>query len=117
MNGRYFNMNVYAIKERPGDLSHIFLDLCSRTRTLLRRISVMPAWTGVHGAHQHEIRGVVHRHFRPTDSHSPVLKRLTHNFEDIASKLGQLIEEENSMVRKRDLAGPGHSSASNQCGI
>jgi len=40
-------MNVYAIQERPGDLSHILLDLCSRTRTLLRRISVMPAWTGL----------------------------------------------------------------------
>ena len=46
-----------------------------------------------------------------------VLKRLAHDFENVAGKLGQLVEKEQAVVRQRDFAGARHDAAADEAGV
>ena len=46
-----------------------------------------------------------------------VFEGLAHDFEDVAGKLRQFVEEEQSVVSQGDLAGPRHDAAADESGV
>jgi hypothetical protein len=50
-------------------------------------------------------RGKGERHVHAGDGDDAVFEGLTEDFENIAGELGQLVEEEQAVVRERNFAG------------
>jgi hypothetical protein len=76
-----------------------------------------PAWTRIHGRGQHEASGKHQGHGGAGDRDCTVLEGLAKNFENVAGKLGEFVEKEQTIVRERDFAGPRDRAAANQSGI
>jgi len=56
------------------------------------------AGAGVHGGGQHEARGERQRHGGAGDADGAVFEGLAKDFEDVAGKLGEFVEEEQTVV-------------------
>ena len=65
----------------------------------------------IHGGSQHKARGKSKGHGRAGDAHSPILQRLAHDFEHVAGKFWQFIEEKYAVVGERHFAGPRNNAA------
>ena len=77
-----------------------------------------PAFTGVHGGHQHETGGEAERHGRAGDAERAILQRLAEHLEDVAREFGELVEEEHAVVGQAGFAGARHAgAAADQAGV
>ena len=110
-------MDVDAVEQRAGDLGHVALDHGRRAHALARLVVEVAAGAGIHGRGQHEARGKAERHGGARDGDGVIFERLAHDFEHVAGKLGQLVEEEQAVVRERDLAGARHDAAADEAGV
>src|SRR5258708_6842768 len=104
-------MQVDAIEKRPADLSEIALDDSSRAAALACRIAVKTARTWIHRPNKHEIGGERKRRFGAGERYRAFLERLAQQFENIARKLGQLVEEEHAMVSEAHFTRAGRPGA------
>src|SRR5499427_10682698 len=78
------------------------------------RLAGAAAAAGVHGGNQHETRGIGHAMVRSRDRDLPDLERLTQRIEHLRLELGQLVDEEDAVMRERDFARPRAQSAADQ---
>ncbi len=81
------------------------------------RVVAISARAGVQRHQQHEPAGKGGARKRAGNGDGAVLKRLTQNFERAAVELGELIEKQHPVMRKRDLAGRGRRAATDQAGF
>ena len=80
-------------------------------------IAEVSARAGIQGAGEHELCGIGQRDHGPGNRDEAILKRLAQDFQDMLLELGQLVQKENAMVCKRDLARPRVGSAPDQAGV
>lgn len=116
LDGRNFDMNIDAVEERPGDFGDVPLDHGWGAEAFPRLVVEISTGAGIHGGGQHEARGEGERHGSACDGHGVVFKRLAHDFEYVAGKLGQLVEEEQAIVSKGDFAGTRNDSTPDESG-
>src|SRR5439155_19402954 len=117
LNRRHVDMDVYAIEQRPGDAADVALNLQWSTATLARGIVPETAGTGIHRSGEHERSRKRQRHRCATDRDFLIFKRLSQDFQDAAIEFRQLVEKQYALMRQRNLAGPGHCTATNQTGV
>src|SRR5580704_8126862 len=108
---RNLDMQIDPIKERPADLSEISLDEPAGAPAFPSGIAEESASARIHRRDQHEIRGKSERHLRARQGHATLLQWLPQLFEDVAGKLRQLIQEQDSVVSQAHLARPRRSGA------
>ena len=65
---------------------------------------VVSAWARVHGSHEHEIAGIVHRTLYAADGDMAVLQGLTQYLERLALELRQFVCKEHTLMCQGDLA-------------
>ena len=71
---------------------------------LVARVAEVSAWAGVCGRHEGEVAGERVDAVDAHDSHDALLEGLAERLQDVRRELGQLVEEEDALVRERDLA-------------
>jgi len=71
----------------------------------------------VHRSHEHKFRRKSHAAGRARDGHPPFLQGLAHGLQNTSFEFGQFVEEQNSMMRERDLARGWVNIAAEQAGI
>ena len=81
---------------------------------LARLVVEVAAGAGVHGGGEHEARGEAERHGGACDGDGVVFERLAEDFEDVAGKFGEFVEEENAVVRHGDFAGARDDAAADE---
>ena len=109
---RYFNLQVDAVEQRTGDAVQVFLYLAGTAHAGLRRVVVVAAGTGVHAGYEHETGGVFHIALHTRDADLTVFQWLAEHFEDVTAELGQLVQEEDTVVCQADFAGLREASTS-----
>ena len=112
--GRERDLDVDAVEERTRNLCAIGGNLTLRAAAGVFRIIGITARTGVHRGHEHETGWKVARGGHARDGHVSVLKRLAHDFKNIASEFGKLVKEQHAAMRERHLAGHGMRAAAEQ---
>lgn len=104
-------MQVNPVQQGTGNASEIRLDLSGAGARFSRHLAV---GRGVHGRHQHELGGKCHGTRGTADGDLSLFEGLPECFEDGALELGQLVEEEHSVVGQGDLARSGVGVAAEQ---
>ena len=107
-------MDVYAVEQRAGNAVHIFCDGSGGARAAAGRMPVIAAGTRIHRCHKHERRRILHRVFGAGDSDNAVLDRLPEHFQHRPREFGKFIEEEDTVVCKRNLARHGIDAAADE---
>src|ERR1019366_3612844 len=77
-------------------------------------VIVEAAGAGIHRGREHKARGKSQRHGGACDANGAIFERLAHDIENIARKFREFIEEENSVMSERNLAGAGNCSAADE---
>jgi hypothetical protein len=72
----------------------------------MRRIAGEPTRARVRGGNESEPGREHDRPTTPRDDHAPVLERLTQTFDRVAAELGELVEEQDTVVRHGQAAKP-----------
>src|SRR5215210_2639610 len=103
---RHVHEEVHAVDEGARDARPVAFDLAGRAPARPPPVPRVPAGTRVHGTHERHPRRVTQRRRHPRDGDVPVFERLAQHLERPATELGELVEEEDPVVRERDLAGP-----------
>src|SRR5262249_31329528 len=114
---RHFDLNIDSVEERAGDARAIALDLQRRADAFFLRVGKKAAGARVHGCDEHNGCGIVDRAQDARDGDVAVFQRLAHYFEHVAPELRQFVEEEDTVVGKRDFAGLRDGSAADETGI
>jgi hypothetical protein len=117
LNGRNFNVDVDAVEQRAGDFGHVALDHGRSAHALAGFVVEVAAGAGIHGGGKHEARWKTERHGGARDGDGVIFERLAQDFENVARKFGQLVEEKQAVVRERDFAGAGHDAAADEAGV
>jgi hypothetical protein len=113
-HSRHFDDQIDSVAKRPGDAAVI---PCNIGRRAPANALFFPAKTTrarVHRGNEHETSGKDGSASGARNRHAAFFKRLSHHFEDAAVELGHLVEEENTVVRERDLAGPWSRTTTNE---
>jgi hypothetical protein len=105
IHARDFNMNVNPVQQRAGNSLLVFGNQCWRAGAGLLCITIKPTWAGVHRGDKLKIRGKCERAFCTADGDHLIFHGLTQHFKDARAELGELIQEQNASVRKRDFSG------------
>lgn len=116
-DGRDLDVDVDPVQERPAHLAHVFLNLGDRAVAVAPRIVAVAARARIQGGDEHEIRRKSRRGECPGNRHRAIFKRLAEDFERLAVELGQLVEEQDSVVGQGDFAGRGRRAAADQAGV
>ena len=103
---RHDHAQVDAVQQRPADATHVALRLARRAAAGAHRIAVPATAAGVHGRDELQPRRVAHRTVGPHDLHGAVLERLAQRVEHVAVELGQLVEEQDAVMRLRHQPRP-----------
>jgi len=101
-------VDVDPVEERPRNFAAVLPDLLGGAPAGPVGICVMAAGTGVHSRHQHEAGGEHGRDRGPGDGDAPVFQGLPQNLQGVLPELRQLVEKQDAIVGKADLAGAGH---------
>src|SRR5215218_4532552 len=91
---------VYPVEQGAGDASLVAFDLGRRAPARTSSIARVAAGARVHRAHQREARRVAQRRRHPGDRDVPVLQWLAQHLERRPAELGELVEEEDAVVRQ-----------------
>ena len=97
---RHFYLNIYPVEQRSAYPREIAGDICLRAGAFAGGMTVIAAFTWIHGANEHEIRGKCEFSADARYRYLAVLERLAQSLHGFAGKLGKLIEKEHSVVRK-----------------
>lgn len=92
----HLDMQVQPVQQRAGDPGQILGYRAGRTGTLLYRVSVIAAGTGVHSGHYHDRAGVGEGPRHPGDGDGPVLHGLPEHLHGGAGKLGELVQKQHA---------------------
>ena len=111
---RHRNDQVNPIQQRAGNSALIASDIQSGTVTSSGRMPEPAAFTGIHGADEHETAGILHRAGNTGNRDLTVFQRLAQHFQHIASKFRKLIEKQNAVVCKADLSRAGNGASACQ---
>ena len=103
-HGRDLDLDVDSVEERPRNAALVLHDVPCRATARMLLAPVIPARAGVHRRDKHEPRRIVVGRRRARNADMPVLERLSQDLKRLPWKLGELVEEEDSPVRQRDLA-------------
>jgi len=107
-------VDVDAIDEGAGDFCDVALNEGRSAVALAGLVVEVAAGAGVHGGGEHEGCGEGEGHRRAGNGDVAVFERLTHDFEDVAGKFGQLVEEEDAVVSQGDFAGTRDDAAADE---
>src|SRR6266436_4601073 len=72
------------------------------------------AGTWIHGRGKHKSRWKGERHGGASDAYGAVFERLAHDFKNVARKFRKFVEEQNAVVRERNLPRPRDRPTANQ---
>ena len=117
MNGSNLHNDVNPIQHGAGNPTLVVLHRLLGTLAAAAGISVPAALAGIHGADHHKFRGIGGGARHPGNGHLSVLQGLTHQIQRILPKLRQLVQEQNSLMGKADLAGLRIAAAAHQTRI
>src|SRR5204863_6059422 len=92
-------LEVDAVQERTRKSLPVELEPVRETTTGSAWIALEPARARVRGSDQAEPRGELHSSHRPRHHHPPVFQRLAQALDRIPPELGDLVEEQDSVVR------------------
>ena len=98
--------DVHAVEERPRQPLTVSDDPMRWALARARGVALEAARAGVRGRDEREPRRKLDRAHGPRDDHATVFERLPESLDRIATELGQLIEEQDPVVRQRALTGP-----------
>uniref|UniRef100_E6PYE2 Uncharacterized protein n=1 Tax=mine drainage metagenome TaxID=410659 RepID=E6PYE2_9ZZZZ len=110
-------MNVDAVEQRAGDFGDVALDHGRGTHAFAGLVVEVSAGAWVHGGGEHKARGKGERHAGAGDGDGVFLEGLAHDFQDVAGKLGKLVEKKQAVVGERDLTGAGNGTAADESGV
>src|ERR1700739_2969968 len=117
LTGWNLYMDIDSVEQRTGDLGDIALDHGRRAHALARFVVEISTGAGIHGGREHEARRKAERHGGAGDGDVVVFERLAHDFEHVARKLRQFVEEEKSVVGQGNFAGTRDDAATNEAGV
>jgi hypothetical protein len=106
-HGRHFEVDVDPVEQRPRHPGAVPLDVDGTATAGTGGITEIAAGAGVHRRREHHASGIGEAGGRPAQGDGAVFEGLAQHLQDVAPELRQLVEEEDSAVRKADLAGPG----------
>ena len=115
IQGRHVDLQVDAVEQRPGNPGAITRHLIGVAAAFARCVAQIAAGAGVHRGHQLKARREIRLTRRARNRHAARLQRLAQHFEYAAVKLGQLVEEQHTVMRERNLAGARHCAAAHEC--
>lgn len=92
---------VYPVHEGAADLVEIFGYLPRSAHTCFGRMVEISAGAGIHGRHEHEITGIVHRSLYAADGYVSVFERLSEHLESLSLEFGKFIGKKDSIVCQR----------------
>ncbi len=116
-NRRDLYVEVDPVQERTRHLRPITLYVHRIASAPPRVVSVPTTRTRVHRSGQHESRRVSGGRTGSRMGHHPILQRLTQRLEYMPAVLGELVQEQDSLVRQADLTGPRDRPSSHQPGV
>ena len=108
------DVQVNAIKNGATDFFLIAVDGAGQTLANPLLAAVVAAGAGVGGGNENKLGGVAHGACCPTNLDDAVFHGLPDGFEDVAGKLGEFVQKENTAVGQRNLAGHGFAAAADQ---
>lgn len=117
LNSGNFDVNVDAVEEWAGDFCDVALNHRRGAYAVVRFVVEVAAGAGIHCGGQHEARGKTQRHGGACDGDGVIFKWLAKDFENIAGKLGELIEKEKTVVGHGDFAGAGNDAAADEARV
>ena len=97
-DGCDFDVDVDAVHERAADFVEVAVDGARGAGAFDGGVVVVAAGAGVHGCDEHEGGGVVDGGFGAADGDVAFFHGLSEDFECGAFELGELVEEEDSVV-------------------
>ena len=109
-DGGHFHLHVDAIEQRAGDAALVALDQIRRTIADAADMAVVAARTGIHRRDQLEVRREVGLPRGARDGDVAGLHRLAQHVEHAAVEFRKFVEEENTAMRQRNLAGARHTA-------
>ena len=109
-------MQIDAIEERTGEPCSVLRERVRRAAADTRRIAAETAGARIGRGEEHHACRVRDAPADARQQHPALLERLAQAFEDVAAKLGELVEEENAVVRERQLAGARPRPAAEEAG-
>jgi len=104
MDGRDLDDQVDPVQKRPGDAAEILVDRGLRAGAAPAGVAVPSALAGIHRADQHKFARIGHGALDARNGDLAVLERLAQHLERVAAEFRQLVEEQDALVRERDLA-------------
>jgi hypothetical protein len=110
-------VDIDAIEERAADFCNVALDDRRSAVALTGPVVEIAAGAGVHGGGEHEGGGEGEGHGGAGDGNVTVFERLAQDFENVAGKLGELVEEEDAVVGEGDFAGAGNGAAADEARV
>ena len=117
-DSRNFDVEVNAVQQGAADFGEIALDDAGRAAAFAGGIAVETTGTWVHGGHQHDARGKCESAIAAREIDGPFFERLTKLFQHAAWEFGQLIHEQNALMRETDFAWPRTAAAAaDQTGV
>ena len=111
---RGLDVQVDPVQQGAADLRPVALDLRWRAAAFALGIAQIAARAGVHRRHQHETARERDLAGAPRNGYLAVLQRLAQHLQRAALELWQFVEEQDPVVRERDLAGSRDRAAAEQ---
>ena len=113
-HGRHLHDEIDPVAQRAGEPAAIARDLHRRAAARAALIALEAAWARVHRGDEDESRREDRRSRGAGDGDAAVLERLPQDLEHTPVELRHLVEEEDAVVGKRDLAGTRDGSAADE---
>src|SRR4051812_1303320 len=104
---------IDAVQQRTAEPPTVSRDLALAAATAVA-VPGVPAGTWVGGGHEHEARGEHPRALPPDDRGVTVLQRLTKRLERRPGELGELVQEQDTVVGQAGLARDRPRAAADQ---
>lgn len=107
----HLDLHINAIEQRAGNARLVALHLIRRAAARAQRVAPIAARARVHRRDELEAGGEVRLMCGARDGDVASLQRFAQDFEYAAFELGELIEEQDPLVRERNLTRPRRVAA------
>src|SRR6185295_3373631 len=112
---RHFELDIDPVGERARNAAAVARDALGGAAAAAGAIAAVAAGTGIHRRDKLEAGGEQCLVGRTRDRDAARLERLAQRLEYVAVEFRQLIEEQDAVVRERDLARARERTAAHQC--